>query len=148
MGTLDTRSTPTITIPLLTSPLKGEERGDFLLLRRGMPKPQLPQLSAPFLVPSSRLMGHGQFRKGGQGEILFHPIGPTCFTEMIQEGKPTSSCFVLTTIPATKEIINANRAIIVTNVVRMGSRTGLFSSNSFHTKIFSTSIAEFKRVSV
>jgi hypothetical protein len=87
MGTLDTRRTPTIPIPLLTSPLKGEERGDFLLFRRrtialalpfrgrvgvgvGMPKPQLPQLSALLLVPSSRLMGHGQIDKGGKRKFL------------------------------------------------------------------------------
>jgi len=67
---------------------------------------------------------------------------------MIQKGKATSSCFVLTTIPAKKEIIQASRAIIITNMVGMGSRTGLFSSNGFHTEIFSTSIAEFKGVSV
>jgi len=87
MGALDTRSTPTIPIPLLTSPLKGEERGDFLLFRRrtialalpfrgrvgvgvGMPRPQLPQLSASLLVPGSRLMGHDQFGKEGSGEIF------------------------------------------------------------------------------
>jgi len=81
-------------------------------------------------------------------EGLFHLIGPTFFTDMIQEGKATSSCFVLTTIPAKKEIIQASRAIIITNMVGMGSRTGLFSSNGFHTEIFSTSIAEFKGVSV
>jgi hypothetical protein len=61
---------------------------------------------------------------------------------MIQEGKATSSCFILTTIPAKKENIQASRAIIITNVVGMGFRTG------FQTEIFFTSIAEFKRVSV
>ena len=36
----------------------------------GMPKPQLTQLSALLLVPSSRLMGHGQFRKVGQAGVI------------------------------------------------------------------------------
>jgi hypothetical protein len=67
---------------------------------------------------------------------------------MIQEGKATSYCFVLITIPAKKEIIQASRAIIITNMVGMGSRTGLFSSDGLYTEIFSTSIAEFKGVSV
>ena len=36
----------------------------------GMPRPQLPQLSASLLVPGSRLMGHDQFGKEGLGEIF------------------------------------------------------------------------------
>jgi len=72
----------------------------------------------------------------------------TFFTDMIQKGKATSSCFVLTTILAKKEMIQTSRAIIVTNMVGMRSRTGPFSFIGFHTEIFSTSIAEFKGVSV
>ena len=72
----------------------------------------------------------------------------TFFTDMIQKGKATSSCFVLTTILAKKEMIQASRAIIITNMAGMGFRTGLFSSDGFDTEIFSTSIAEFKGVSV
>jgi hypothetical protein len=72
----------------------------------------------------------------------------TFFTDMIQEGKAASSCFVLTTIPAKKEIIQASRAIIITNMVGMGFRTGLVSSNGFHTEIFSTSVAEFEGIPV
>jgi hypothetical protein len=67
---------------------------------------------------------------------------------VIQERKATSSCFVLTTIPAKKEIIQASRAIIITNMIGMGFRTGLSSSNGFNTEIFPASIAEFKGVSV
>jgi len=72
----------------------------------------------------------------------------TFFTEMIQEGKAASSCFVPPTISAKKQIIQTSRAIIVTDMIRMGFRTGLFFSNGFETEIFSASIAEFKGVLV
>jgi hypothetical protein len=72
----------------------------------------------------------------------------TFLTEMIKEGKAASSCFVLTTIPTKKQIIQTSRAIIVTDMIGMGFRTGLFSSNGFDTEIFPASIAELKRVSV
>ena len=66
---------------------------------------------------------------------------------MTQEGKATSSCFVLTTILAKKEIIQASRAIIITNMIGMGFRTGLFSSNGFETEIFPAPVAELKGAS-
>jgi hypothetical protein len=72
----------------------------------------------------------------------------TFFTEMIQEGKATSSCFVLAAIPAKKQIVQASQAIIVTDMIRMGFRTGLFFSNGFETEISPASIAELKRVSI
>jgi hypothetical protein len=72
----------------------------------------------------------------------------TFFTEMIQEGKPTSSCSVTATIPAKKQIIQASRTIIITDMIRMRFCTGLFFSNRFETEIFSASVAEFKGVSV
>jgi hypothetical protein len=67
---------------------------------------------------------------------------------MIQERKPASSCSVPAAIPAKKQIIQTSRAIIVTDMIRMGFRTGLFFSNGFETEIFSASIAEFKGVLV
>jgi hypothetical protein len=67
---------------------------------------------------------------------------------MIQEGKAPSSRFVLATIPTKKQIIQASRAIIITNMIRMGFRTGLFFSDGFKTEIFPASIAELKGVSV
>ncbi len=72
----------------------------------------------------------------------------TFLTEMIQEGEAPSSCFVPTTILAKKEIIQASRAIIVTDLIRMGFRAGRLSSDGFDTEIFFTSIAELKGVSV
>jgi len=66
---------------------------------------------------------------------------------MIQEGKAASSCFVLATISAKIQIVQASRAIIITNMIGMRSRTGLFFSNGFETEIFPASIAELKGVS-
>jgi len=66
---------------------------------------------------------------------------------MIQEGKASSSCFVLATVSAKIQIVQTSWAIIITNMIGMGFRTGLFFSNGFETEIFFASIAEFKRVS-
>ena len=70
----------------------------------------------------------------------------TFFTEMIQEGKPASSCSVTAAIPAKKQIIQTTRTIIVTNMIGMGFCTGLFFSGEIETEMFSASIAEFKEV--
>jgi hypothetical protein len=67
---------------------------------------------------------------------------------MIQERKTTSSCFVLTTISAKKQIVQASRAIIVTDMIGMRFRTGLPFSDGFETEIFPASIAELKGVLV
>jgi hypothetical protein len=72
----------------------------------------------------------------------------TFFTEMIQEGKAASSCFVPATISAKKQIIQTSRAIIITDMIRMRFCTGLFFPNGFETEIFSASVAEFKGVPV
>jgi hypothetical protein len=65
---------------------------------------------------------------------------------MIQEGKTASSCFVLATISAKIQIIQASRAIIITNMIGMGFRTGLFFSNGFKTEILPASVAKLKGV--
>ena len=67
---------------------------------------------------------------------------------MIQEGKAASSCFVSAAIPAKKQIIQASRTIIVTNMIGMGFCTGLFFSSGIDTEILPTSVAEFKGVLV
>jgi len=67
---------------------------------------------------------------------------------MIREGKAASSCFVLAAIPAKKQIIQASRTIIVTNMIGMGFCTGLFFSSGIDTEILPTSVAEFKGVLV
>ncbi len=65
---------------------------------------------------------------------------------MTQERKAASSCSVPAAISAKKQIIQAIRAIIVTNMIRMGFCTGIFLPGEIETEIFSASIAELEGV--
>jgi hypothetical protein len=67
---------------------------------------------------------------------------------MIQEGKAAFSCFISAAIPTKKQIIQASRTIIVTNMIGMGFCTGFFPSSGIDTKILPASVAEFKGVLV
>jgi hypothetical protein len=70
----------------------------------------------------------------------------TLFTEMILEGETPSSRLVLAAISAKEEIIPASWTIIISDMIGMGLRTGLFFPREIETKIFSALIAEFKEV--
>jgi hypothetical protein len=72
----------------------------------------------------------------------------TLFTEMILEGETPSSRLVLATISAKEEIIPASWTIIISDMIGMRLRTGLFFPREIETKIFSALIAEFKEVLV
>jgi hypothetical protein len=72
----------------------------------------------------------------------------TLFTEMILERETPSSRFVLAAISAKEEIIPASWTIIISDMIGMGLRTGLFFPREIETKIFSALIAEFKEVLV
>jgi hypothetical protein len=67
---------------------------------------------------------------------------------MTQEGKAAFSCFIPATPSAKKQIIQASRTIIVTNMIGMGLCTGLLSSSGIDTEILLASVAEFKGVLV
>jgi hypothetical protein len=72
----------------------------------------------------------------------------TLFTEMILEGETPSSRLVLAAISAKEEIIPASWTIIISDMIGMGLRTGLFFPREIETNIFSALIAEFKEVLV
>jgi len=70
------------------------------------------------------------------------------FTEMILQGKATSSCPVLATIFTKKEIVQASWTVIIPNMIRVRFCTGLFVPSEIETEIFSALMAELKKVLV
>jgi hypothetical protein len=70
----------------------------------------------------------------------------TLFTDMTLQGKTASSCPVLTTTFAKKEIVQTSWTVIVPNMIRVGFCTGLFVPSEIKTEIFSALMAEFIKV--
>ena len=72
----------------------------------------------------------------------------TFFTNMVFQRKTTSSCAILATISAKKEIIQASLTIITPNMIGMRFCTAHLFSSEIETEISSASMAEFKEVLV
>jgi hypothetical protein len=67
---------------------------------------------------------------------------------MIYERKAASSRFVLPTLSAEKEMVQASRTVIIANVVGMRFCTGPLLTADIKTETSSATIAEFKEMRV